>query len=306
MRLIYLSALAILLLSSIIISSPKIDAEIPTEKSVLGTKKLAVSDLPVLVQTKTFPLLSAQGVLAVDLDSGVVLYEKDADRPLLPASTTKIVTALTALDEYDLDEILTIKEPSVQGQKMGLVPGEQISVNDLIQGMLIYSANDAAEVLARQYPQGRDAFIAKMNKKAYELAMYDSLFVNPSGLEDIGHLSTARDLTRAGLVALRHPLISQTVRIEKTKISSADGKIIHQLKNTNDLLGEVEGVMGLKTGWTENARENLVTYIERDNRKVIIALLGSQDRFGETKELIEWVFENYEWQEIKMPVYSTP
>jgi D-alanyl-D-alanine carboxypeptidase len=79
------------------------------------------------------------------------------------------------------------------------------------------------------------------------------------------------------------------------------GKIRHKLVNINELLGEVEGVLGVKTGWTENARENLVTYIERDGHSVMITLLGSQDRFGETKELINWIFENYSWEEVKFP-----
>jgi len=84
-------------------------------------------------------------------------------------------------------------------------------------------------------------------------------------------------------------------------VRSENGKIVHRLTNINELLGVVEGVLGVKTGWTENARENLVTYIERDNRKIMIALLGSQDRFGETKELIDWIFSNYSWSEVKYP-----
>jgi serine-type D-Ala-D-Ala carboxypeptidase (penicillin-binding protein 5/6) len=306
MRLLYLSMLAVILLGSMVFTTNAKEAIVQQIELPVFHREAAVAPLPKLEQSDYFPLLSAQGVLAVDIDSGVVLYEKDADKTLLPASTTKIVTALTALEHYGLDEVITVQDPSVVGQKMGLTTGEQITVRDLIHGLLIFSANDAAEVLADAYPEGREAFMKKMNEKAYELAMYDSLFVNPSGLEDVGHLSTARDLTRAALIAIKDPLISEIVKTEKAEVSSIDGKIVHRLTNTNELLGEVDGVLGVKTGWTENARENLVTYVERDNRRVVIALLGSQDRFGETKELIEWIFTNYEWEKIEVPVYSTP
>lgn len=298
--------LAVILLGSFVFTTNAKEEIVEKVAPIVFKSDVKTAPLPKLLQNQYFPLLSAQGVLAVDIESGVVLYEKDADKPLLPASTTKIVTALTAIELYDLDEVITVEDPRVVGQKMGLVMGEQIMVRDLIKGLLIYSANDSAEVLARQYPEGRDAFVAKMNEKAFELAMYDTFFVNPSGLEDVGHLSTARDLTRAALKAMEDPLISELVRTEEAEVTSVDERFVHKLENTNELLGEVEGVVGIKTGWTENARENLVTFIERDDHRVAIALLGSQDRFGETKELIEWIFTNYSWEEVQLPNYSTP
>ena len=306
MRLLYLSMLAVILLGSLVFTTDAKETIVPPIEAPMFHRQAAVAPLPKLEQSNYFPLLSAQGVLAIDIDSGVVLYEKDADKPLLPASTTKIVTALTALEHYNLDDVITVENPATVGQKMGLMTGEQITVRDLIRGLLIYSANDAAEVLANQYSGGREEFMKKMNEQAYQMAMYDSLFINPSGLEDVGHLSTARDLTRAALTAINDPFISEIVRTESAEVTSTDGKIVHKLANTNELLGEVEGVLGVKTGWTENARENLVTFVERDNRRVVIALLGSQDRFGETKELIEWIFNNYNWEKIEVPTYSTP
>ena len=86
-------------------------------------------------------------------------------------------------------------------------------------------------------------------------------------------------------------------------MTSIDGVVKHNLIATNELLGEVDGVLGVKTGWTENARENLVTYLERDGKRIMIAVLGSQERFGETKELINWIFSNYEWKEVKAPSF---
>ncbi|MCX6705160.1 MAG: D-alanyl-D-alanine carboxypeptidase [Candidatus Woesebacteria bacterium] len=266
--------------------------------------------LPVLGLNSTFPILSAQGALAVDLNSGVNLYEKNPDIKLLPASTTKIVTALVALDSYPLDQIVTIGKINVIGQKMGLSKGEQITVENLLYGLLVYSANDAAEALATNYcaPRsfsevgscGRDVFIVAMNQKAKNLSMINSNFQNPAGLDGSNQITTAKDLIRVSEVAMRIPAFSKIVSTKTVSFTDVSGKIKYNIKNINELLGAVPGVMGVKTGWTENARENLVTYIERDEHKVMIAVLGSQDRFGETKELIDWIFANYQWQEVRL------
>jgi D-alanyl-D-alanine carboxypeptidase len=243
-------------------------------------------------------VVSGQGALAVDLNSGINLYEKNPDFPLLPASTTKIVTALVALDTYPLNQILTVGKISVDGQKMGLYFGEQMKVEDLLYGLLVYSANDAAEVLADAYPGGRGEFIIAMNEKAKELSMNHSIFQNPVGLDGTTQVSTAKDLVRASEVAMRNPEFAKIVGTKQIVLTDISGKNSYNLKNINELLGKVPGVLGVKTGWTENARENLVTYVERDGHRVMIAILGSQDRFGETKELIDWIFANYEWKEV--------
>ncbi|KKQ91998.1 MAG: hypothetical protein UU16_C0048G0017 [Candidatus Woesebacteria bacterium GW2011_GWA2_40_7] len=260
-------------------------------------KKFPSNPVPLL--NSPFPILSAQGVMAVDLISGVPLYEKNADQRFLPASTTKIITALVALDSYPLDQVLTVGVGvKVIGQKMGLFKGEQIKVEDLLYGLLVYSANDAALVLAQNYDGGYDNFIVAMNTKAKKLSLTNSHFDNPVGLDTNDQYATARDLVRASEVAMRDPVFARMVGTKQITFKDVSGKFSYNLRNINELLGNVPGVMGVKTGWTENARENLVTYIERDNHKVMIAVLGSQDRFGETKELIDWIFTNYEWQEV--------
>ncbi len=254
--------------------------------------------LPVLKTGALFPDLSSQSVLAIDVDSGVTLYEKNSGQILLPASTTKIATALVALDYFPLDYVIEVKDISVVGQKMGLVDGEKIAVRDLLYGLLIFSANDAAEVLAQNYPGGRDSFIQAMNFKVKELHLENTFFNNPSGLEGQGHVTTSRDLVRLAQVAMKNPLFKKIVGTKEIVVKSVDGKFTHKLVNLNELIGEVDGVLGVKTGWTENARENLVTYLERDDKKIVIVVLGSQDRFNETKEIISWIFENYEWKNL--------
>ncbi|MFV1917656.1 MAG: D-alanyl-D-alanine carboxypeptidase family protein, partial [Patescibacteria group bacterium] len=223
------------------------------------------------------------------------------DKPLLPASTTKIITALIAMDYYRKDAVVRVGRIKTEGQRMGLIFGEEITVDSLLKGLLIASANDAAEVLAQGYPGGKEAFVAAMNRKATEVNLDNTNFTNPSGFDTVGHFSTARDLVRISSHAMQIPYFSEIVGTGEALVESVDGRFVHKLVNVNELVGEVEGVLGVKTGWTENARENLVTYVERDGRRVMIAVLGSQDRFGETKELIDWIFENYEWVKLDYP-----
>ncbi|OGM11913.1 hypothetical protein A2Z22_01625 [Candidatus Woesebacteria bacterium RBG_16_34_12] len=255
--------------------------------------------IPKLVNVASFPVVSAQSVYAVDVDSGISLFEKKPDNLQLPASTTKIITALVALDYYPKDLVLEVGKIKVDGQKMGLLSGEKIKVEDLLYGLLIYSANDSAEVLAQNYPGGRDYFISAMNLKINELGLENTHFVNPVGFDGIGQVTSARDLVKITLSAMENPLIAEIVATKEKEVKSIDGYYVHKLVNLNKLIGQVDGVLGVKTGWTENAQENLVTYVERNNRKIIIALLTSQDRFGETEEIIDWIFENYQWDAVK-------
>ncbi len=299
-NLLFLSLLSFVFVASTALA---INSEIVLpEKNVKEVENaIGYPALPVLNQSVSFPVLSAQAALVVDLDSGISLYEKDPDKTLLPASTTKIMTALVAMDNYSEDQVLGVADEKIEGQKMGLKKGEQITVRDLLYGLLVYSANDAAEVLAKSFNGGRDAFIAAMNEKAEELSLTNTKFTNPSGLDGENHVSTARDLIRISEVAMKNPEFAKIVGTKTMVVRSIDGKISHYLTNINELLGKIPGVLGVKTGWTENARENLVTYVNRDNHKIMIAVLGSQDRFGETKELIDWVYTNYSWQEVKLP-----
>ena len=297
--------LFLLMLSFVFVSTSALvlNKEIIPKSLILNRMSKNFPPIPVLSNNADFPIISAQAALAVDMASGISLYEKNPDSPLLPASTTKIVTALIVFDTYPLDSILKVGNVKIDGQKMGLKFGEEMKVEDLLYGLLVFSANDAAEVLAQGYPGGREEFVKAMNEKARQLSLENTKFYNPSGVDGNGHVTTARDLIRVSEVAMRIPEFAKIVGTKEITVASLDGKLKHRLTNINLLLGKVPGVLGVKTGWTENARENLVTYIERDGHKVMIALLGSQDRFGETKELIDWMFGNYKWEEVK-PTYS--
>src|SRR4030043_933566 len=298
---LYFLMLSFVFIATTALSLSRIEKIKPEEKLVsdkIETKNFIPN--PILKEnTNTFPIVSAQAALAIDLSSMTPLYEKNPDLTLLPASTTKIVTALVAMDYFQDNNILKVDGFKTDGQKVGLVEGEEITAGNLLDALLIFSANDAAETLAQNYPGGVERFVAAMNEKVKEYNLTNTYFDNPVGFDGSNHYSTARDLIRIAVIAMRNPHFAQRVNQKEKIITSVDGKIIHKIVSTNKLLGTVEGVSGVKTGWTENARENLVTYIERGDKKVMIALLGSQDRFGETKEIINWIFSNYEWKEVK-------
>jgi len=265
---------------------------------------------PVNFTGKNPPPLTAYSVLVLDQDSAVVLYQKNAQSKLLPASTVKIMTALVALDHYQLDKILTVKNIDWRGQVMELQEGEKIPVRALLYGLLVASANDAAQVLAKNYPGGEQAFVMAMNKKAKELNLLDTYFANPTGIDtdEAGNLlpdhsfTTTYDLARLTTQALRNPIFTQLVATPQIMVSDVTGEITHSLDNINQLLGRIEGIMGVKTGWTEEAGECLVSFVERNGKGVLAVVLGSEDRFGETAILIEWVFANYEWESVE-PIF---
>ncbi len=248
--------------------------------------------------------ISATGIVILDVHSGVVLYRRNDDILLSPASTTKIMTALVALDAYKLDDVITVKNLVNNGQSMKLVPGERITVENLLYGALIQSGNDAAYALAENYPGGLEKFIEAMNEKARNLNLEKTNFTNPVGYDDPNHKTSPMDLARLSQVALTNVVIAKMVAIPQITISDVTHTYFHVLTNVNQLLGKIPGVGGIKTGWTEEAGENLVTLIERNNHKVIVVVLHSKDRFGETSKLIDWVFSTITWQEIK-PTLAT-
>jgi serine-type D-Ala-D-Ala carboxypeptidase (penicillin-binding protein 5/6) len=255
-----------------------------------------VNNIPVKIASPSALLIQAEAVIAIDPDSGSILYQKNPDKRLLPASTTKIMTALVALTDYQLDEVITITDADQSiGQRAQIQSGEQLTVQHLLYALMLPSGNDAAVALAQHYPGGYFAFVARMNQLAQTLNLQNTHFTNVSGIESPDHYSTARDLALLTKEALKNHVFAQIVATSETTIQSLDGTKKHQLYNRNELLGNVDGVQGVKTGWTLNAGECLVTFVVRNNRPVITVVLNSPDRFGESAMLIEWLYANYNW-----------
>lgn len=272
----------------------------PNNKIVLATvdQVLEPTQLAVIPQGKDLPSpeLSATAAIVQDMGTGTVLFAKFPDKQVPIASTTKIMTALVGAEYFSTDSVLTVDANSlVSGSTMGLQAGEKITFRNALYGLMLNSGNDAAYTIAHNYPGGFKAFVAAMNLKATQLGMENTRFDNPAGFDSPGHYSSAADVAKMAIVAQGNPYIARVVATKDAQVTSIDKTAIHNLRNLNQLLG-LPGVLGMKTGTTPAAKENLVTVVERDDHKIMMVVLGSNDRFGETRALIEWTYANFSWQ----------
>ena len=269
--------------------------EIPQNNSeVAGIQKY---NIPPISQKIPTPPVSARAVYIKDLTTQTILFEKNASERLPIASTTKIMTALVASSFFKPETILVVKSAAqIPGSKVGLSYGEDLTFGSMLYGMLLNSGNDAAYAIAENYPGGVLSFVSAMNKKVADLRLLNTHFENPAGFDGINHFSSAKDLDIITEEALKDPNLAKIFATKQTSITSVDKKYTHQLANLNKLLSSVKGVMGVKTGYTDIAKENLVTLVDRDDHKILIVVLGSDDRFGESTKLIEWAYQNFQWQ----------
>ncbi|MBI1862645.1 D-alanyl-D-alanine carboxypeptidase [Candidatus Microgenomates bacterium] len=243
---------------------------------------------PIPVATgSALPVITAESAYLTDRKTLSPIYSLNEKVRMFPASTTKLITALVAFDLYKPDEVVEIHKTIADGQVMGLVVGEKITFENLLYGLLVYSGNDAAFALANE--KGYDQFIQKMNEKAQALHMNNSHFVNPHGLHNPEQYTTAYDLTLAARAVLDNPYLAKIGSTKEITISDVDFKYFHRLANVNQLLGVIPGIGGLKTGYTEEAGQNLVTLYKRhDGNEIIIVVLHSLDRFTDTANLVYW------------------
>jgi D-alanyl-D-alanine carboxypeptidase len=252
---------------------------------------------PEVTTTLAAPILTAKSALAIDLDSGSILYSKKLNERLPIASVTKLMTALVVLDQVDLKSILTVPEndQTVVGTSIGLIAGEQISVENLLKAMLIPSSNDAALLLATFTAGSEERFAQLMNNKATQLGLTNTHFTNPVGWDIDDNFSDALDLVKVSKEFLKHPELAQIVSTKQTTITSTDGKVIHTLTTTNKLLLDNPEVIGLKTGFTAKALGNLITLVNHDGHKILTIVLGSDNREDDSQKLLDWLFAVYKW-----------
>jgi len=238
------------------------------------------------------PPVTAAALIVYDVEAARTLYARNAETALPPASLTKLMTALLALESGRLSESVTVREEDLAGgATMGLVAGEAVTVEELLWGVLLPSGNDAAMALARQLGGDASRFVAEMNQRAVELGMDDTSFHNPHGLHEEGHVSSAADLLAIALELLEYPLFREIVGSRTAEIAG------RTLVNTNELLGGYPGANGVKTGTTPEAGECLLANIETDGREVLILVLGSSDRYGDVQKLHALYQANYVWAE---------
>jgi D-alanyl-D-alanine carboxypeptidase len=239
------------------------------------------------------PVVSAASAVLYDPLSETVLYEKNGDQKRGMASTTKIMTAIVALELYDLSEQVTIQPEwcGIEGSSIYLKPGEQMLVSDLLYGLLLASGNDAAVALAGLHQDGESGFLAAMNQKAAELGLLNTHFENPSGLDGETHYTTALELAKLASYAMKIPVFAEIVG---TKSQTVAGRT---LSNHNRLLREI-GACGVKTGYTKACGRCLVSAKEQHGRMLICVTLNAPNDWADHTALYAYGFSQYNPYEI--------
>lgn len=238
---------------------------------------------------------SAASAVLYDPLTGTVLYEKNADTRRGMASTTKIMTALVALELYDPEQQVTVRPEwcGIEGSSMYLKAGEKLTVRDLLYGLMLMSGNDAAAALSGLCNGGQAAFVQKMNEKAAALGLEDTSFENPSGLDGETHYSTARDMAVLAAAAMKQP---ELARIVETQSVQAAGRY---MTNHNKLLQRLEGAQGVKTGFTKACGRCLVSAVERQGRQLIAVTLAAPDDWNDHAVLYEYGFGQYQMTDVE-------
>ena len=240
------------------------------------------------------PYITAISAAVVDEKCGDLIFAKDAHRRLPPASITKIMTAIVAVETSDLDDTVDVNVDDFyagDSTVMGLETGMRLSLRDLMYGLLLPSGNDAAIAIARYVAGDVPAFVNRMNAKVRALGLQDTNFTNPHGLDAPGHYSSAYDMAMLGRYAMKNPEIAEIVKT-KTWQPNWSGP---ELWNGNLLLWLYPDSDGMKIGWTEKAGQTIVASAQRDGRRLFIALMGSQDRYTDTIRLFDWAFSDSQW-----------
>lgn len=246
--------------------------------------------------------ISSRIALIYDRASGRILYEKNGNKQTPMASTTKIMTAIVVLENAKLTDTVTIttKAAGIGGSRLGLKKNDKITVNDLLYGLMLRSGNDAAVALAIHVGGSVEGFAEMMNKKAEELNLTNSHFVVPHGLDNEGHYTTAYELAKMADYALK---IDKFKEIVGTKVATIHiNGYAKKINNTNNLLGSVSGVYGVKTGFTNGAGRCLVTACKRNDLDIITVIIGADTnkiRSKDTIKLIQYAYTEFETIDIK-------
>lgn len=248
--------------------------------------------------TLKLPSVNSENIIVLDRKTLLPLYEKNAHERTAMASTTKILTCVIALENSNKSDIVTIskKASSISGSCLGLHSNTKITMNDLLYGLMLRSGNDCAIAIAEHISGSIEDFSNLMNQKAFELGLFNSSFVTPHGLDNENHYTTAYDLALLTNYALKNPDFKKIVSTKRTTISYNNST--SEISNTNELLGNLDGVYGVKTGFTFEAGRCLVSACKRDSLDIIVVVLGADTksiRTKDSKNLINYIFENYEY-----------
>ena len=267
------------------------DQNEPPIASVAATTFMADSSQKILNN------ISATAYLALDVESAAILLSHQADKQLYPASTIKLMTALVARDVFDLNQVIVVENGLyTDGHRVGFNYGQQFLVRDLVTAILVNSGNDAAMVLANHHPQGYDGFVQAMNEKAKALNLKNTVFKNPTGLDEYDQVSSAWDLSILAREIIKDPFFKQLAQLSQTVITDVSGQYNYTLNNTNQLLTQYGEVKGLKTGTTPMAGEVLISLWEVKTQPVLIIVMQSSSRYQDTLKIYHWLQTYVVWQ----------
>ena len=250
---------------------------------------------PVAVKALPPPTTEATSAIVLDGSSGAVLYQKNGEVPVAPASLTKIATAILAVEAGDLDRWVTVDVDSRQmdgSSVMGLLPGDCFRMRDLLYGLMLPSGNDAALAIGRQVAGSDATFVGRMNDLVARLRLTDTHFANPHGLDAPDHVASAHDLALLARYAMTIPDFTSVVGASRWV---AQGSRTIALTNTNAFLPTYPGADGVKTGFTDAAGRTLVASVTRNGRRVFVVVLNAPNRDVDAKALFDWSFTNFIW-----------
>ena len=255
---------------------------------------VTVSDT-VFLSREPEPSVSAESAILIDASSGVVLSSRAPDKRMPMASTTKIMTALVALENCDVEKVVEIPQGAVgiEGSSVYLYAGERLTMEDLIYAMLLESANDAAAAIAIVVGGSIEGFADMMNEKAAALGLKDTHFTNPHGLDGEAHYTTARELAIIAREAMKNGKFAEIVSTYKKTIPLNETEGVRLLINHNKLLKSYDGAIGIKTGYTKKSGRCLVSAAERDGLRLICVTLSAPDDWRDHKALFDYGFSNY-------------
>lgn len=249
--------------------------------------------LPLCAQASAAPYAASAGAaVLISADTNEILFEKNARTKLYPASTTKIMTLIVALENGDPEEIVSVGADAAKtgGSSLELRAGEQMRLLDLMYGLMLVSGNDAAVAIADHVAGSAAAFAEKMNRKAKEIGAQSTHFTNPNGLPDAGHYTSAYDLSQIAKYGYQYPLFRDIVGAKRMMVGWHGSPRVSALKNTNRLLGAYPGCDGVKTGYTRAAGRCLVASAERGGARLIAVVMNSDNRWEEAAALLDYGF----------------
>jgi D-alanyl-D-alanine carboxypeptidase (penicillin-binding protein 5/6) len=241
------------------------------------------------------PEISAQTAVVMEMNSGKVLYEKNGKQKVYPASTTKILTALLAIENGNLDQKIRVPSEAtgVEGSSIYLEAGEKISLRDLVYGLMLRSGNDAAIAISEVIAESPDQFIKLMNKRVKEIGAKDTNFVNPNGLFDKNHYTTAYDMALIAREAMKNPQFREVAGAKSWRADRGEGKY-NLFYNKNKVVFEYPGGNGIKIGYTKASGRTLVASSERDGMELICVVMNAPNWFRDSYELMDYIYEKYE------------